>query len=56
MKLNNGLQTVLAIIALLFVLPVEAAWYQVEVIVFSHLSPDYDGELWYENPVGAAPI
>ena len=31
-------------------LPVSAAWYQVELIVFRHLSPDTDGEVWYENP------
>ena len=31
-------------------LPVSAAWYQVEVIVFSQLNPNTDGEIWYENP------
>ena len=35
---------------LLHALPASAAWYQVEVIVFSQLSPDADGEVWYENP------
>ena len=50
MKLNNGLNALLAFIALLFVLPAHAAWYQVEVVVFNYLSPEFDGELWYENP------
>lgn len=50
MKLNNGLNALLASIALLFVLPAHAAWYQVEVVVFNYLSPEFDGELWYENP------
>jgi hypothetical protein len=31
-------------------LSVQAAWYQVEVIVFEHLRPDLDQELWFENP------
>ncbi|MFQ5659210.1 MAG: CsiV family protein [Gammaproteobacteria bacterium] len=31
-------------------LPVQAAWYQVEVIVFAYLNPDLDGELWFQNP------
>ena len=29
---------------------VQAAWYQVELIVFSRLQPDTDGEIWYSNP------
>lgn len=32
------------------VLPVQAAWYQVEVIVFEYLDPDPGDETWYENP------
>lgn len=28
----------------------QAAWYQVEVIVFKQLQPDTDGEVWYANP------
>ncbi len=50
MKLNNHLNALLFLFALFFVAPVQAAWYQVEVIVFNYLSPDFDGELWYENP------
>lgn len=34
----------------LVALPVRAAWYQVEVIVFEAIAPDADGELWLENP------
>lgn len=30
--------------------PAQAAWYQVEVIVFEHLNPSLDGEQWSENP------
>lgn len=29
---------------------VYADWYQVEVILFQHLQPDTDGEMWYSNP------
>ncbi len=50
MKLKNSLHTLFSIVALLLASPVNAAWYQVEVIVFDQLSPEFDGELWYENP------
>lgn len=33
-----------------FVHSLNAAWYQVEVIIFENLSPQTDGEIWYENP------
>ncbi|TAJ96021.1 MAG: hypothetical protein EPO31_00975 [Gammaproteobacteria bacterium] len=32
------------------ILPAQAAWYQVEVIVFEYLDPDPGDETWYENP------
>jgi hypothetical protein len=35
---------------LLAAMPVQAAWYQVEVIVFENVNPDADGESWDENP------
>jgi len=50
LKLKNNLHALFSIFGLLLVSPVNAAWYQVEVIVFDQLSPDFDGELWYENP------
>jgi hypothetical protein len=31
-------------------LPLHAAWYQVEIIVFENLTPDADGEVWLDNP------
>ncbi len=27
-----------------------AVWYQVELIIFEHLSPETDGEFWYSSP------
>ena len=50
MKLKNSLHALFSIFGLLLVSPVNAAWYQVEVIVFDQLFPDFDGERWYENP------
>ena len=50
MKSTHYLKAVFFLSAILFVLPVHAAWYQVEVIVFNYLSPEFNGELWYENP------
>ncbi len=50
MKLKSGLKASFSLLALLLTLPVNAAWYQAEVIVFERILPDFDGELWYENP------
>ncbi|MFT5134317.1 MAG: hypothetical protein ACI9SC_002792 [Gammaproteobacteria bacterium] len=50
MKSKYSLNVVAALFGLLLTFPVNAAWYQVEVIVFDYLSPKFDGELWYENP------
>lgn len=36
-------------------LNVEAAWYQVEMVVFEHINPALDGEVWPHNP-GLAPL
>jgi len=50
--LNRGfsLRTFITLIGLLFISPLQAAWYQVEVIVFENMESASDGELWYENP------
>ncbi len=44
------LNVIIGLLVLFFISPANAAWYQVEIIVFEHLSPSADGELWYENP------
>jgi hypothetical protein len=50
MKLNYYSVCLLASLFILFASPSQAAWYQVEIIVFKNLDPDSNGELWYENP------
>jgi hypothetical protein len=40
----------LPLLLLFSAMPAQAAWYQVEVIIFDYLYPDLDGELWFENP------
>ena len=44
------LKKIIPLLLLVWFTPVYSAWYQVEVVVFDYLSPDFDGELWYENP------
>ena len=50
MNIRSDLKIIIAFISTFFILPVQAAWYQVEVIVFENLESNSDGELWYENP------
>lgn len=44
------IKTICLFVFLLIGWPVQAAWYQVELIVFEHLNPNLDGEQWSENP------
>lgn len=60
--MNPGLQQkiTLAVATLALWLPLpataqERTWYQVEMLVFEHLAPRYDGEYWFKNP-GLAPL
>jgi len=46
----NKILKIIVICILLAGAPVQAAWYQVEVIVFEYLYPELGEELWYENP------
>ena len=32
------------------IFPAQAAWYQVEVVIFEYIHPDLDDEIWFENP------
>ena len=50
MNTKLALKKIISLLLLIYLTPVNAAWYQVEVVVFDYLSPDFDGELWYENP------
>jgi len=50
LKLKYCLNVVCCFLALLFASTANAAWYQIEVIVFEYISPSFDGELWDENP------
>ncbi len=50
--MNTGfsLRIFITLVASFFIWPLQAAWYQVEVIVFENLESVSNGELWYENP------
>jgi hypothetical protein len=50
MKLRHCSACFFASLFTLFASPSQAAWYQVEIIVFEYLEPDSNGESWYENP------
>jgi hypothetical protein len=50
LKSNHVLSLFILAFWILFSVPVNAAWYQVEVIVFDLILPDLDGENWYESP------
>jgi len=32
------------------IFPAQAAWYQVEVVIFEYIHPDLDDEIWFETP------
>ena len=50
MKLKHYSACFFATLFTIFASPSQAAWYQVEIIVFENLEADSNGELWYENP------
>ena len=49
-KIARCLPAPLLILHLVITPAAQAAWYQVEVIVFEQLRPSLEGEVWFENP------
>ena len=50
MNAKSVLKKIIPPLLLVWFTPVYSEWYQVEVVVFDYLSPDFDGELWYDPP------